>query len=234
MVRSRTVLALLACALAASAQLLGEEDGGRYADFPSTCTATCDAFESVATTCTNASPGDSASDEAALVACMCTDTVGSAIEACGNCIASNTADMSTSASGATIIQLAVSFTRACGLSLSIDGVDAAISSVLADGGSKYSSERATGQTVAAEETLVATLSDDAAQTGGATTSAASASFTSAVGVQQTSMAGQASETSGSSAASASSTGDAGSGARSLAVGRTLGAVGTLLAAALLC
>ncbi|GAA5894129.1 hypothetical protein JCM8208_002355 [Rhodotorula glutinis] len=232
MVHSRIVLALLACSLAVSAQLIGtDEDGGRYPDFPPTCVTTCDTFESMATTCSNASPGESASEEAALVACLCTDAVGSAIEACGNCITSNTADMSTSESGATIVQLAISFTRSCGMRLSIDGVNAAVSSVLADGGSEFSSERAAGWTATAEETLVATSSDDAAQTDGA--SATAAAFTSAVGTQQTSMAGPASQTSGSSAASASSTGDAGSGAGTLAAGGALGALGAVLAAALL-
>ncbi|GAA5853154.1 hypothetical protein JCM9279_000876 [Rhodotorula babjevae] len=234
MVHGRTVLALLACALAANAQLLGEEDGGRYPDFPSTCASTCDAFESMAMSCSDASPGDTAFAEAAVVACMCTDAVGSAIEACGSCITSNTADMSTSESGATILQLAISFTRGCGRSLSIDGVDGSVSSVLADGGSEYSSWREDLSTAAAaQNTLVATSSDGAAQMGGASTSAAS--FTSSAGAQKTSMTGPASQTSGSSAASASasSSADAGSGAASLAAGGALGTVGVLLAAALL-
>ena len=162
---------------------------------------------------------------------MCTDSIGSAIEACGSCIVSNTADMSTSESGATILQLAISFTRGCGMSLSIDGVDGSVSSVLADGGSEYTSWRENVSTAAAaQNTLAATADDDAAQTDSATSMAAS--VTSAVSAQQTSMAERASRTSSSSAESASATGDAGSGAASLVAGGALGTV-VLMAVALL-
>lgn len=250
------ICTLAACAFVASAQLLEDDNGGRLADFPSSCLSPCDSFEALARVrlcrfpalpifvrapahlhvdatcrtqdCSAANPEDTASAEAATLACICTDTARTALESCGNCISSNTADMAMSESGAVILQLAVSFSRGCGMSLAIDGASPSISSVLADGGSEYSSEREALSTATARDALVATSSDDAEQTGGARTTAASATADGDSVTREVSMT--VSETDSSSAPTATASGDAGSGAASLAVGGLVGAVCTLLVA----
>ncbi|BGP37952.1 hypothetical protein JCM10449v2_001879 [Rhodotorula kratochvilovae] len=226
MVLRRTLLAALACAAIATAQFLSDEDGDRLADFPPNCVDTCDSFGPTALQCSQDNPSESAADQAAMMACMCTENMRTAIEACGSCISSATPDWSTSESGAVILQLAISFTRNCGMSIAIDGVPAEISSVLADGGSDYTSERAALSSSLQQAAATETSSDDAEQTGGARTTA---SFTSAA--SQTDVAQVASKTGSSSAPAASQTGDAGSGAAGLAFSGALAALAAVAAAA---
>ncbi|GAA5824296.1 hypothetical protein JCM3770_004455 [Rhodotorula araucariae] len=121
--------------------------------------------------------------------------------------------MATSESGAVILQLAMSFTRNCGMSISIDGIDPRISSMLADGVTGYTSERAELSSSLQEAAATGTSSDDAEQTGGARTTASATSAAAQTGVAQV-----ASETGSSSAPAASRTGNAASGAPSLAGG----------------
>ncbi|GAA5888010.1 hypothetical protein JCM6882_000247 [Rhodosporidiobolus microsporus] len=162
---TRSVLATLGFAFVASAQLFGDDEG-QYADFPSTCMSSCEGFESAASTC---SIGDEAESEASSFACICTDTNARALETCASCIITNSADPTTSESAAVAQQLAISFTRGCGLPLSVDGVAPRVSSVLADGGAEYASERsalletqAISKTVSNGMEVTITLSETAA------------------------------------------------------------------------
>ncbi|GAA5985150.1 hypothetical protein JCM11641_005466 [Rhodosporidiobolus odoratus] len=216
---TRTLFVTFGCAFLASAQLFGSEDGTE-SDFPSSCTSACDAFETAAAasrifsstflflwanfgtlqSCTMI--GDSPADEASSFACVCTDANARSLESCASCIISAASDPSTSESAATAQQLAISFTRGCGMPLNIDGVSAPVSSVLADGGSEYASERSS---LWATEALYTTESNGMAVTLTMSTTAAPSSQTgssSASVSSSASAAASASETSQDSGATA--------------------------------
>ncbi|GAA6027038.1 hypothetical protein JCM8097_006060 [Rhodosporidiobolus ruineniae] len=212
--RISTALFALGLAVVASAQIFNDDDD--QTDLPAACTSTCQTFEDAAATCSQAG------DETASLACTCTQANGDALASCVSCIISNGGDPSSTNAGANGVQLAISFTRGCGIPLSIDGVSPAVSSVLANGGADYASERSS---LLNTDNIVKTVSNGMEITlTVSTTTSSPATATSTV--SRTSSGSQTSMTASASGASQTGTPDSGAGflqvgsASFLAVGAT--------------
>ncbi|KWU44946.1 hypothetical protein RHOSPDRAFT_33484 [Rhodotorula sp. JG-1b] len=135
---------------------------GLLSDFPTQCLSSCSVFNDVVSQCGQLSETDS---EQAALDCLCNGSFKSNIEACGGCIAQNTADVSTSASFLVIAQLGATFGQQCGRQINVQGVTPEISSALALGYPGNAGE--------------ATMTDVAALAGEATATAAGATSESA-------------------------------------------------------
>ncbi|GAA5894132.1 hypothetical protein JCM8208_002356 [Rhodotorula glutinis] len=121
--------------LLAVAQLL--DDGFPIAGFPEQCNIACQPLQETLTAC------PAVGNDVALAKaykCACASPVVDQVEQCGSCVLTSTS--STSRAFLVAEDLAVAYARACGVSLSIDGPSANVSSVLRDGGASYSDERA--------------------------------------------------------------------------------------------
>ncbi|GAA5950562.1 hypothetical protein JCM21900_001232 [Sporobolomyces salmonicolor] len=188
------------------AQIENEDGSGYIPDFPTQCTDACQPMESYTQQCASIDDGD---DEAAALACACNPEFGTYISQCGDCIIGASGTQTDSAS--IVQQLAISYTRSCGLPLTIDSVSPQVSSVLAAGGAGYESYRES--LTASDPDSTATSTDDLAaitsstfasgSSPGPTSTGASSTETSSTGASST------------SAASASSTQPADSGTSAL-------------------
>ncbi|GAA6016570.1 hypothetical protein JCM10207_002845 [Rhodosporidiobolus poonsookiae] len=185
LLRAVLVLATLFFGLtaAASAQLFSDDEGNALSDFPQSCNATCSPFESTAISPSGSNPGEDETSEQSVLQCLCTDANAAAISSCAECILAATDDVSSSESANTVLQLAISFVRGCGIPVQIDGAPAAVSSALAEDVTAYAAERSS-----------LALTQTTASGAGATTSAGGQT-----GASQTSQSGSPSETSSGSA-----------------------------------
>ncbi|GAA6061582.1 hypothetical protein JCM10212_004332 [Sporobolomyces blumeae] len=128
-----------------------DASSGLFQDFPAQCTDPCNTMEGIVAKC--AALPDSTTEQEA-TDCACTTEFGSALEACGGCIVP-AAGLS-SESGNVIAQIAIGYSRTCGLPLQIEGVDGDVSSILANPTQSGSPTQAASSTASDASTTAAT------------------------------------------------------------------------------
>ncbi|GAA5978487.1 hypothetical protein JCM10908_004374 [Rhodotorula pacifica] len=203
----------LATALVASAQSDGPESAGLTAglfpDFPQQCLSACTPFNDDVRECGHVA--DSQSEQAA-VDCLCNGSFKSDLEACGNCIAQNTADVTSSESFVAVAQLGSTFVRRCGKPVNIQGVPPKISSYLDP--AAYAS--ATSTDLATFDEVTSATSSPTAPTSAPAASSSAAGSSRSSSSRQTASTSNGAASPSSTASSAPSSGGATSSASSVA------------------